>query len=142
MFPKKRITDQHKDFVEPLQKLEEVIAKLQNPETEIQIVVDFNMPSGDWDKGKHKEGALLDQRMLITNMQELCEKLLLQQIIIPTHRKGNTLDLVFANKPDRMHSQWQEIQHYQTTIQSYLTLIRQKNYGVRTEKNTTSYGHP
>ena len=96
----------YKDFVEPLMKLEEVIAKYSNPETEIQVVGDFNMPSADWDMGKHKEGAVLDQRMQIANTQKLCEKLLLQQIItIPTHRQGNMLYLVFTNKPDRIHSQ-------------------------------------
>ncbi|MEL7079637.1 MAG: endonuclease/exonuclease/phosphatase family protein, partial [Cyanobacteria bacterium J06582_2] len=47
----------YKDFVEPLQKLEEAIAKYSNPETEIQILGDFNMPKADWDLGKHKEGA-------------------------------------------------------------------------------------
>merc|ERR1712121_409232 len=43
------------DFVEPLQKLEEAIAKYSNRETEIQILVDFNMPKADWDLGNHKE---------------------------------------------------------------------------------------
>ena len=95
------------DFVEPLQKLEEAIAKYSNPETEIQVLGDFNMPKADWDLGKHKEGADSDEKMLIANTQELCEKILLQQIIIiPTHRQGNTLDPMFTNKPERIHSQW------------------------------------
>ena len=59
------------------------------------------MPKADWDLGKHKEGAKLDERMLVANTQELCEKLLLQQIItIPTHRLEGVLDLVFTNKPE------------------------------------------
>ena len=47
----------HKDFVKPLRKLEGAIAKYSNPETEIQIMGDFNMPLADWDMVKHKEGA-------------------------------------------------------------------------------------
>ena len=44
--------------------------------------------------------------MLVTKTQELCDKFLLQQIITKaTHRKENTLDLVFTNKPDHIHSQ-------------------------------------
>ena len=81
------------------------------------------MPSADWDMGKHKEGAKLDKKMLMANTQELCERLLLQQIItIPTHRQGNVLDLVFTNKPDRIHSQWARdtalSHHYLVTINS------------------------
>ena len=113
----------HMDFVEPLQKIEEVIAKYNNHETEIQILGDFNMPLADWDMGKHKEGAKLDERMLISYTQELCDKLLLQQIItIPTHRQGNTLDLVFTNKPERAHSQWARVtalsHHFLVTFNS------------------------
>ena len=84
------------------------------------------MPSADWEMGKYKEDALADQRMLVTNTQELCEKLLLQQIItIPTHRKGNTLDLVFTNKPEQIHSQWSRntalSDHYLVTFNSNQT---------------------
>ena len=81
------------------------------------------MPKADWDLGKHKEGAGLDERMLVANTQELCERLLLQQIItIPTHRQGNTLDLVFTNKPELIHSQWARdtalSHHYLVTFNS------------------------
>ena len=70
------------------------------------ILGDFNMPSADWDTGTHKEGATADQTKLVSETQELCDKFLLQQIIsTATHRRGNTLDLVFTNKPDRLHSQ-------------------------------------
>ena len=94
----------YKDFVEPLQKLEEAKTKYSNHETEIQIMGDFNIPSADWDMGRNKEGTKLDEKMLVANTQELCERLLLQQIItIPTHRQGNVLDLVFTNKPDQIH---------------------------------------
>ena len=134
----------HKDFVEPLGKLEEVITKYRNLETEIQILGDFNMPSADWEMGKYKEDALADQRMLVTNTQELCEKLLLQQIItIPTHQKGNTLDLVFTNKPEQTHSQWSRntalSDHYLITFNSNRT--EEFEYSnENTNKNKSEYG--
>ena len=47
-----------------------------------------------------------DQAKLVASTIELCDKHLLQQIITTsTHCKENTLDLVFSNYPDRMHSQ-------------------------------------
>ena len=50
----KEYRSMYKDFVEPLQKLEEAIAKYSNPETEIQILGDFNMPkqTGIWENTK------------------------------------------------------------------------------------------
>ena len=112
-----------RDFVEPLRRLGEAIEKYSNTETEIQILGDFNMPKADWDLGTHKEGAKLDERVLVANTQELCDRLLLQQIVtIPTHRQGNTLDLVFTNKPEHIHSQWARdtalSHHYLVTFNS------------------------
>ena len=96
----------YEDFVEPLKYLDDAITKYKNPDTEVMILGDFNMPSADWDLGSHKEGALEDQIKLVANTQELCDKFLLQQIITTsTHCKGNMLDLVFTNYPDRIHSQ-------------------------------------
>ena len=64
------------------------------------------MPFADWDMGGYKKGTTLDERKLVTKTHKFCGKFLLQQIITKaTHRKGNTLDLVFTYKPDRMHSQ-------------------------------------
>ena len=124
-----------RDFVEPLRRLGEAIEKYSNTETEIQILGDFNMPKADWDLGTHKEGAKLDERMLVVNAQELCDRLLLQQIItIPTHRQGNTLDLVFTNKPEQIHSQWARdtalSHHYLVTVNS----IQLENLGSPQEK--------
>ena len=56
----------YKDFIEPLKKLEEIITKYKNLETEILILGDFNMPSADWDMGTHKEGASVDQTKLVS----------------------------------------------------------------------------
>ena len=125
----------YKDFLEPLRRLGEAIEKYSDTETEIQILGDFNMPKADWDLGTHKEGAKLDERMLVANTQELCDRLLLQQIItIPTHRQGNTLDLVFTNKPERIHSQWARdtalSHHYIVTFNS----IQSENLGSLQDK--------
>ena len=96
----------YKDFEEPLNKLNEVVIKHKNSETEILIMGDFNMPSADWDTNSHIEGALEDQRKLVASTQDFCEKFILQQIIsTSTHQKGNTLDLVFTNTPEKVHSQ-------------------------------------
>ena len=96
----------HEDFVEPLRLLEEAITKHKNSDTEVMLMGDFNMPSADWDMGSHKVGASNDQVKLVANTQELCDRFLLQQAITTaTHRRGNTLDLVFTNYPEQVHSQ-------------------------------------
>ena len=58
-----------------------------------------------------------DQVKLVANTQELCDRFLLQQTITAvTHRRGNTLDLVFTNYPEQMHSQVEKKQHFLPTI--------------------------
>ena len=95
----------YKDFEVPLNKLREAILKHKDPETEIKFMGDFNMPSADWDMNTVVEGTAEDQRKLITTTQDFCESFLLQQIITTaTHQKGNTLDLVFTNTPENIHS--------------------------------------
>jgi len=59
------------------------------------IVGDFNMPDVDWkllsSSNKHK-----------TFLDTVIDKAFYQLVDFPTHNKGNILDLVFTNCPDRI----------------------------------------
>ena len=80
------------------------MSHLQAPYPDIILCGDFNLPHIDWRNGTKHSGATKDEQDMIDLLEELTtEHFLFQQIMRPTHKHGNTLDLLFCNNPDFLH---------------------------------------
>ena len=67
---------------------------------------DFNLPNANWTKGRAGPGAKKDEQTMIEDLVTLTNGYFLSQFIQkPTHKNGNTLDLLFTNNPRILHSQ-------------------------------------
>ena len=66
---------------------------------------DYNLPHADWITGECKAGATSDEQEMVRALYDLTlEHFLTQQIDCATHRGGNTLDLLFTNNVNMIHS--------------------------------------
>ena len=98
-----RSTNQH--FAPLLSKLREHLASLPTPTPDIMLQGDFNLPHADWETGECSKGASKDEKKMVRAFYELTlENFLVQQVEGSTHRCGNTLDLIFCNNADMVHS--------------------------------------
>ena len=69
------------------------------------LLGDLNLPHADWLNGECVSGASSDEQKMVRNLYNLMlEHFLIQQIDCPTHEDGNTIDLVFTNNSDLVHS--------------------------------------
>ena len=94
-----------KEFQESLQKLTEVIGKLPSPTPDIMLAGDFNLPKTNWPEGTSKSGASSDEQEMLKILADFTNQhFLSQNILEPTHEAGNTLDLIFSNNSDLIHS--------------------------------------
>ena len=58
-----------------------------------------------WPDGTPATGTSPDERVMIEDLNNLCQEFFLSQIINkPTHKDGNTLDLVLTNNVKLIHS--------------------------------------
>ena len=74
------------------------------PTLDIILGGDFNVPHVNWPAGTPTNRATSDEKHMINHLNELCNELYLTQIITsPTHKDGNTLDLVFVNNLALVH---------------------------------------
>ena len=75
------------------------------PSPDIILGGDFNLPHINWPGATPSKGASVDERNMLNIINDVCNSLLLTQIVTsPTHKDGNTLDLVFVNNPALVHS--------------------------------------
>ena len=71
-----------------------------NSMPDIIITGDFNLPKSNWPQCTPKPGATVQEKEILAQLLELSSQFFLQQIVDkPTHRCGNTLDLLFTNNP-------------------------------------------
>ena len=93
------------EFKEALDKLHEAFTELPNPSPDIIMCGDFNLPHAVWPVGSIKQGASSDQQTMIQDLLNFTNEFYLtQEIMVPTHSKGNTLDLIFTNNTELLHS--------------------------------------
>ena len=98
-----RSTDVH--FKEAIGKIHDVFMQLPKPTPDIIMCGDFNLPHALWPEGKIRTGATTDERNMIEDLVTLKNEFFLgQEIMKPTHNQGNTLDLLFTNNPELLHS--------------------------------------
>ena len=94
----------NKEFKQALSKLEECLSSFsQMPDT--LLCGDFNLPHAKWSKAQVSQCAGGDEKIMIDDLLALCNEFFLTQFIKhPTHKLGNTLDLIFSNNPAILHS--------------------------------------
>ena len=75
-----------------------------SPAPDIILGGDFNLPNVNWPEGTPSKRASLDEKLMLNHVNELCNELLLHQVVSSaTHKDGNTLDLVFVNNRALVH---------------------------------------
>lgn len=95
----------YKEFTSALSKLKDLLAAQGNPTPDTILCGDFNLPNAVWPDGTPGDGCSKDDREMLQTLAELTnEYFLSQKITSPTHQKGNTLDLLFTNNPQFLHS--------------------------------------
>ena len=66
----------------------------------------MNLPHAIWPEGRAGLRSTRDEQTMLRDLTDVANGwFLIQRIELPTHRKGNTLDLVFSNDPRFVHSQ-------------------------------------
>ena len=94
-----------KQFKNYLTKLKKFLKSLPSPTPDIIMMGDFNLPHADWISGQCTSGASTDEQEMVRALYELTlEHFLVQQFDTPTHRGGNTIDLLFTNNSDIIHN--------------------------------------
>ena len=72
---------------------------------DVLICGDFNLSHAVWEEERSGKGATKDEQVMMEELLVLSNEFFLCQLIKkPTHRKGNTLDLLFSNNPMILHS--------------------------------------
>ena len=89
------------------------------------LIGDFNLPDLDWEKGT----ASGRTRKLL----EVANDNMLEQLVkFPTHLKGNILDLVLTNVPERVH----EVEEVgRLGASDHGAILTKVGTGVKKEKN-------
>ena len=95
----------HLHFKEALGKMSEAIMQLPKPTPDIIVCGDFNLPHAIWPEGAVKSGASTDERLMIEELVTFKNDFYIsQEIMTPTHKRGNILDLLLTNNPEMLHS--------------------------------------
>ena len=92
-------------FGKAIKVINDALEDLPTPTPEIVLCGDFNLPHVQWPEGKCRTGVSTDERIMLEQITELANNHFLSQYICKaTHIKGNTLDLIYTNNPDLIHS--------------------------------------
>ena len=93
-------------FGKAMKHINKKLEDLPSPAPEIIICGDFNMPHIKWLASNPKEhNTPSDEKKMLEQLSELVDNhFLYQHITKPTHKKGNTLDLILTNNPELLHS--------------------------------------
>ena len=93
------------EFKHALKKLKEVLLKFAGKLPDILMCGDFNLPHAKWPECEFSSGASSEERLMLEELKEFsCEFFLTQFISQPTHKDKNTLDLIFCNNSNLIHS--------------------------------------
>ena len=88
-----------------LKKLDSTLSNLQSPLPDILLCGDFNLPYANWTTGGPNGPATTDQQTMIKDLFNLANNHFLIQVIdFATHIAGNTLDLIFTNNSNYIHT--------------------------------------
>ena len=86
------------EFKEMLDAIENAIKKIPGKPPNIFICGDFNLPHVKWENDYILRSAPCEERKMFELMKEIKIQYFLNQIVKkPTHKDGNTLDLIFTD---------------------------------------------
>ena len=89
------------EFQDLITQLSNKLNQLPTPTPDILIAGDFNLPKTDWPDCTPRSGSSTGEKEMSHILAELMSEYFLYQLIYePTHRAGNTLDLLFTNDPN------------------------------------------
>ena len=95
----------HVEFCSYLAELKKFLSSLPSPTPDILLIGDYNMPHAVWSSGECTPGASTDEQRMVRSLYELClEHFLVHQLDQPTHKDGNTIDLIFTNNTDLIYN--------------------------------------
>ena len=95
----------HIHFKESLEKIQDALMQLPKPTPDIIMCGDFNLPHASWPEGKIKPGASTDEQFMIEYLMTFINEFYFtQEILTPTHNRGNILDLLLTNNSELLHS--------------------------------------
>ena len=84
-----------------LEKMGDLLDNQPAPAPNIVIAGDLNLPHTDWPACSPKPGASSDEKKMIDSLSSFCSQYFLYQLVDqPTHRAGNTLDVILTNNSE------------------------------------------
>ena len=93
------------EFCQALRKIESALESLPSRCPDVILCVNINLPHVLWPEGTVKPGATEEERIMAQDLISLVnDHFLFQQIMHPTHRCGNIIDLWFSNNPGLLSS--------------------------------------
>ena len=108
------------EFQQFLTELNQFLAALPVPLPTILIGGDFNLPNASWPSCSPRSGASADEKNMISALNEVISINFLHQLVNqPTHRGGNTLDLLLSNN----HTSFTEAEVYPATVSSHKLIV-------------------
>ena len=85
--------------------MKKFLSSFPSPTPDILVMGDYNLPHANWSSGKCTPGASRDEQHMVRSLHEFClEHFLVHQHEQPTHKDGNTIDLIFTNNADLIHN--------------------------------------
>ena len=122
-----------RELAECISKVKDILLNIDTPEPNIILLGDFNLPSVDWVKLSCSGSKCVKDCFLV--LQEFLDKYgLVQYISKPTHRQGNTLDLVFLNNDLLIHSY--EVNDVLQSISHHSIIQLASTIGLKSSKQT------
>ena len=124
----------NKEFKELLNILKDKIDNLTGKMPDIFIAGDFNLPHIDWLNDSFKPGVTNDEKLIANQLFEIMNDFsLLQLIDTPTHKEGDTLDLLLTNNIQLIHSletipKVKLSDHYMINVKTHRKLKRKFNF--------------
>ena len=88
------------ELEEALGEVSNILEGLPAPTPKILVVGDFNLPRTSWPHCVAKNEATPSDRLMTDMISDFMSCYFLTQLVtLPTHKAGNTLDLIFSNDP-------------------------------------------
>ena len=85
-------------FAKALNHINRYLANQKDPSPDIIFCGDFNLPHTAWPECVPQSGASPDERSMIDCLAKFAsDNFLVQKVLVPTHERGNILDLIFVN---------------------------------------------
>ena len=121
----------HIQFSQCIGELKKCVRDLQTPTPNIILCGDLNLPNVNWMEGECIVGAsrVREEQKMVSSLYDFAtDNFLVQRVEESTHQDGNTLDLIFTNNPDIVHSYYSipsaQSDHFMLEVHSTFNLSK------------------